>query len=530
MSFTADHLLSLTPGTTPYSDALQRYRLAMRGGDMDALLALTSLATELAFARGDDPSPDDELVHEVFDCYHKTAYQTGAHADFPFGTAVHAKYNDLRHRHAGMSEAAHSCLEHELGNGVQRTQAAVDAGIAPAAPLLRELRDLHEWHQLQHVARHFWIDAGDADLVGDFTVIWRALRENHSADDRSAAQHVVLKWSLRDDISLLEKLAMHLSQTLTSLVMTSSAGVLLTQVMHLLIEHEDSERAAVAMRVLHRYEAAGVWGELRSYAALLAEHKPVADMVDLLGRDDGNSGETWAVLLHEYVLRGHTYEAGGVATDFLRTLRDTGHPLAVLPARLLPPETGLLDLVYEYPAAPDDVVPNTATSFGPSRADAGVGDRRALTSALRSLRTSALGWGNAKVMAETYAFSEPQSVTAVHPDSLSTLPFEPFQRDNLVVSQIGLPTVYRELFGSAARGGIYDSGQRNAYGRLAMWQSVAALAGVPMTSIDDVSEAARACTWWSFTSDWFYRMYSMGYLAMRPDGGSMAVLAVDDYD
>lgn len=530
MSFTADHLLSLTPGTTPYSDALQRYLLAMRGGDIDALLALTSLATELAFARGDDPSPEDDVIHEVFDRYHKTAYQSGAHVNFPFGCAVHAKYRNLRDVHADMSEAAHRCLEHELGNGLHHLQYAVDAGMAPATPLLRELKDLHEWHQLQHVARHFWIDAGDPDLVADFSVIWRALRENNSADDRSEAQRVVVKWSARDDITLMEKLAMHLSRTLNSLVLTSSAGVLLTQVMHLLIEHADFERAAVAMRVLHRYEAAGVWGELRSYATLLAEHHPVDDMVNLLGRDDGNSGETWAVLLHEYALRGHTYRADGAATEFLRTLRDSGHPLGVLPARLLPCETGLLDLVYERPAPPDDVVPNTAISFGPSRADAGVGDRRALTSALRSLRTSALGWGNAKVMAETYAFSEAQSVTAVHPDSLSTLPFEPFQRDNLVVSQIGLPTVYRELFGSAARGGIYDGGQRNAYGRLAMWQSVAALAGVPMTSIDDVSEAARACTWWSFTSDWFYRMYSMGYLAMRPDGGSMAVLAVDDYD
>lgn len=530
MAFSSEHLLSLTPGTDAYSAVLQRYRDAAASGNMDALLALYSLAQSDAAANYDDDNYDNQFF-DVFNSYHRAAYKTpGVSHYVNFGTAVHSKYRNLREEHADMSAAEHSCLEHNLGNGLRHLRSAVEAGTAAATPLLHELTELSAWHRQQHVADHFRISARDAALVSDFTAIWNALQTNGSQDDWAAARHAVQRWAAASNLAALETLGTYLTRQLPGLVITSPGGVLLSQLMDCLAAHEEIDAIALAFRLLRRYESANQWHELRTYAQTLAEYRPMAEMTALLTRDSSAYCEAWAVLLHDYIIRGCFDHTDDTATEFLAALRAGRHPLGVLPSHLTPCESLLLTDYADLPADTASVKSDSATSFGQSRPDASPATRWTMTSALRSFNPSGYGHGNATVLAQTYTFAEPHSRATVHADSVNAFPFPPFQADRLTLSAISLPHVCRSLFVTAVGGGVYDRGQGRAYGRLAMWQSVASLAGVAMTSLDDVAEAAQECTWWSFRSDWFSGIDRLGLIVMRPDGRSLAVLAANDYD
>ncbi|MFI8908191.1 DUF6183 family protein [Streptomyces albidoflavus] len=91
---------------------------------------------------------------------------------------------------------------------------------------------------------------------------------------------------------------------------------------------------------------------------------------------------------------------------------------------------------------------------------------------------------------------------------------------------------WRVLFAAASTGGAYNSGCHGAYGRLAAWQSLAALAGVA-----DGADAAEAearvseCAWFGFdaATDWFERVaWDIGLATLSPDGRRLAVLAATD--
>jgi Family of unknown function (DUF6183) len=62
------------------------------------------------------------------------------------------------------------------------------------------------------------------------------------------------------------------------------------------------------------------------------------------------------------------------------------------------------------------------------------------------------------------------------------------------------------LFSAASTGGAYNSGSYVAYGRLAVWQSVAALGGSPEgATAGEVEARVRDCVWHGFDADtkWF---------------------------
>jgi hypothetical protein len=90
------------------------------------------------------------------------------------------------------------------------------------------------------------------------------------------------------------------------------------------------------------------------------------------------------------------------------------------------------------------------------------------------------------------------------------------------------------LFSAASGGGAYNNGLRGAYGRLAMWQSLAGLAGAPPgAGLEEVAAVARSCLWLEFwaATPWFYGVaWDLGLVAVRPDGLSLAVLAATDTD
>ncbi|MEV7024283.1 DUF6183 family protein, partial [Kitasatospora sp. NPDC093558] len=73
-----------------------------------------------------------------------------------------------------------------------------------------------------------------------------------------------------------------------------------------------------------------------------------------------------------------------------------------------------------------------------------------------------------------------------------------------------------------------------AYGRLAAWRSLAALAGAPQDATPaEVERRAAACVWYGFQAwtEWFNcDSWDFGFLTLSPDRTRLAVLAATDYN
>jgi hypothetical protein len=106
-------------------------------------------------------------------------------------------------------------------------------------------------------------------------------------------------------------------------------------------------------------------------------------------------------------------------------------------------------------------------------------------------------------------------------------------RDNVFAHLLPPGDSFGLLLGAASGGGCYGPALEGAYGRLAAWQSCAALVGVPdETPVEEVAAQVQRTTWVSFSANtgWFYNILDLGLVALRPDGRSLAVLAATDSD
>src|SRR5262249_25412479 len=96
-------------------------------------------------------------------------------------------------------------------------------------------------------------------------------------------------------------------------------------------------------------------------------------------------------------------------------------------------------------------------------------------------------------------------------------------------SRVRPPPAMTLLFAAAANGGAYNRGLGGAYGRMAAWESLGALAGAaPGVPAEDVAVLAEQCLWLTFLadSDWFYNVaWDLGLVAIRPDRETLSVLA-----
>jgi hypothetical protein len=279
-----------------------------------------------------------------------------------------------------------------------------------------------------------------------------------------------------------------------------------------------ADRLEVAVAIGYALEAACAHGTLRRLAAMIACTHPVTDLVGIL-----TDSELRSVTLHECVLRGNDFR-GGLH----------GHPLAVLPPTLLDCERRIAPASYSASGV------GHSLPFGPSRAAAPTYDppahalQPARSSMARHLASPFATWleqSNATVDAYIFEFDAPQDVSTIHPDNLRTLGVGSMAGLQ-ALRPTSLDAVCAQLFAAAAYGGAHDIGLGGGYGRLTMWQSVAALAGVPFTTIEHVSAHAAECTWWYFDgTPWFNAVaWDIGLIALRNDRRSMAVLAATDSD
>lgn len=253
--------------------------------------------------------------------------------------------------------------------------------------------------------------------------------------------------------------------------------------------------------------------------------------------------ELRACLVHELVLRDvDVTRAPGVAA-WVTSPQWRNHPLARLPLTRSAVEAqadvpvhsaGGLSVDMAFGPSVHAQRPNPAPTDTPPAAEVttpAVAD--AMAAAVANWADESNGCAEARV----FDFARPLDAAAV-PAVLPALGLACLEgvhdRVGWAIAAQPPAHAWRILFGAAANGGAYNSGVYGAYGRLAAWQSIAALAGCPHDAPFDAIEArVRACTWFVFDADtaWYWQVaWDIGLAALSPDGRRLAVLAASDTD
>jgi uncharacterized protein (TIGR02996 family) len=255
--------------------------------------------------------------------------------------------------------------------------------------------------------------------------------------------------------------------------------------------------------------------------------------------------ELWACTLQELVLRGAHLEGLSVVERFLKKLRGQNHPLGTLPLCLVEAEQGLSSFLPQYTSTSPQ-----PTLFGPSQVPPGsplplpsarplpVVSETSDPAATAAIHAAVQSWGGESQGRDEVRIFQAGSPLASHDVTVSLL--QEMRLDCLAgagdirAKQTSLREVISLLFRAAANGGTDTRGLQGAHGRLAMWQSIAGLAGArPGEDIDTVARLAERCMWVYFdaASSWFHQLgWDLGVMALRPDGMSLAVLAASDED
>ncbi|MGW2338602.1 DUF6183 family protein [Streptomyces sp. NPDC001685] len=295
-----------------------------------------------------------------------------------------------------------------------------------------------------------------------------------------------------------------------------------------------------ALRLVSSAEATG--RKLDRYtASLLASSHEAADLdAAFTGRA---SEELRACLVHELVLRGVVVgEVPGIA-GWAMSRHWSHHPLGWLPLTRCGMEEGADLPSYSVRGS------SHAMPYGPSEsrelavdADARVpaAEETTTPATANAMGTAVANWAkesNGRIEARTFDLAEPLDAESV-PAVLLALGLECLHgagnKTPLSVAVRPPAQAWRVLFAAASTGGAYNSGSYGAYGRLAAWRSLAALAGSPEgTSAPEVEAHVLDCVWHGFGADtkWFEQVaWDIGLAALSPGRRRLAVLAATDTD
>ncbi|WP_426504982.1 DUF6183 family protein [Dactylosporangium sp. McL0621] len=282
---------------------------------------------------------------------------------------------------------------------------------------------------------------------------------------------------------------------------------------------------ADAVRLMH---AVGAGRTVRFAAALLASgHGTADDLGAALGA--GAPAELRACLVHELVLRGVAADVGWAGEPWWRE-----HPLAWLPAALTPlegrPEVPRYTLSGRGGSIPHEE--STALEEAGPAAPVRETTTPEAAAAIGAAVDNWAGESNGSVAAHTYALGAPLRPGAVAA-TLRSLGLECLQG----LGGVGSGTAgnaWGQLFVAASSGGAYNAGEYGAYGRLAAWRSIGALAGAPAgATAAEVEAAANASDWYGFSgaSGWFQGVaWDIGLATVAPGGRRLAILAATDTD
>ncbi len=282
--------------------------------------------------------------------------------------------------------------------------------------------------------------------------------------------------------------------------------------------------------------------ELDRYAAsLLASGHEATDLsVAFTGRA---SEELRACLVHELVLRGVVVEEIPAIAGWAASPHWSHHPLRWLPMTLSHVE-GSLDLPsystrgsshsMPYKPSKSSKLAVLAHTDVPPWVDV---TTEAVGTAMAAAVANWAEESNGRIEARAFDLAAPLDTASVM-NALLALGLDCLRgvgkKAPLSVAVQSAARVWRVLFAAASTGGAYNSGSRGAYGRLAAWQSFAALAGCPEGApFDEVEARAADCTWYGFEANtkWFEQVaWDVGLAALTPDRRRLLVLASTDTD
>ena len=229
-------------------------------------------------------------------------------------------------------------------------------------------------------------------------------------------------------------------------------------------------------------------------------------------------------LLHELIVRGHDPETLPGAKQHLKAMTDRGHPLGWLPRCLLPFEKeGDAYTVTR-------VVSNGETSDRPQVVCETVPLRGA--DAWAAVIPGSQEETNYHVDAREFDLSQTALDSVLMTGWFQALPVTSLASNTATpIYQISASTAFRRLHSAATSASVYRRREWGVYGRLQAWKSFGWLVGESMgAELETILERAGRCQWFRFPPFWWDQEWdlSLGLIALRPDGLSIAVLAATD--
>lgn len=279
----------------------------------------------------------------------------------------------------------------------------------------------------------------------------------------------------------------------------------------------------------------------RYMALLLASSQEVTNLAAVFA--DRASEELRACLVQELVLRGVVVDETPGIAGWATSPHWSHHPLGWLPRKRSVLEASA-DLPSYSARGGSHSMPYGLSESGELAVIFGArvpSSEETTTPAIATAMASAVvNWAeesNGRVEARVFELAERLDAASV-PDALLALGLECLHG----AGKTAAPSVavhpparaWQVLFAAASTGGAYNSGAYGAYGRLAAWRSLAALAGSPEgDTVDEVEARVRNCIWHGFEADtkWFQRVaWDIGLVALGPGRRRLAVLAATDTD
>lgn len=308
-----------------------------------------------------------------------------------------------------------------------------------------------------------------------------------------------------------------------------------------------SARGAIAIAQLSR-EVSGLTDSpsaAASVAARLGAAQSDATFAEVAREHVGNPMlEDWlATWMYERVARGADLSAVAEAVELAASLRAHGHPLGRLLLALRPIESETPGRLPRYARGASSVhrpgLPPAPTSppleqGPPDEAAAEVQDAAGAGEALAI--AAAVGPGsNWKVDARVLrAARVPLHIGPAFLASLGMPCFDGAPLEAITARVASASDAFGALFSVAAVGGAYGGGRGGAWGRLAAWQSLAALVGRPgELEPEAIERAVHECRFCLFDADaawWYHVAWDLGVAVRRPDGRTLALLAATDTD
>lgn len=277
----------------------------------------------------------------------------------------------------------------------------------------------------------------------------------------------------------------------------------------------------------------------RRLAPLLASAQDTDILLDLIKEYQQNQActEFLAVLVQEMVLDGIPCDLFRLVGNFVDQLRDLSHPLARLPLTLLPVEQVFphLSSRYVWEELERRAFPQPEAALPSFQEEQLIIEESIVTFEQERIRAAITCWKSGRSEVGIFAFN--RAIMDVSENFLLALPLlslKGMHSPYLSLRECSPRVACSLVFKAASRGGPYDSGCGGAYGRLAMWRTLAGLAGVAeSSSIEEIASVVEQCRWFDFTdkNDWFDGgPWQCGLLTLRPDNGSIAAFAVTAID